>query len=117
MKSMIVVADRFINKHAGEEYDIIVEVPFEPTTDNIQPYADGIMVGIKELWAQQEGELDRKVVVHLDAAPAFAAMLTNLQIILKAQSGIDLVLPWNKPIEVEALDRESQEVLKKLEKR
>jgi hypothetical protein len=124
MKKMIVISDRLINKHAGEEYDAIVEVPFEPTTENIQPFADRIMADIKDLWGQQapvqgeeDAQGDRKVVVYLDAAPAFAAMLTNLQIILKAEAGIVVELPWDKPIPVESLDRESQEVLKRLEKR
>lgn len=124
MKNMIVVADQFVNRHVGEEYDVIVEVPFEPTTDNIQPHADKIMEDIKSLWAQQapvQGEEsiqgDRKVVVYLDAAPAFAAMLVNLQIILKAQDGIEIELPWDKPQNLDNLDEESKEMLRKLEQR
>jgi len=114
MKSMIVLSDRATSKHVGEEYDIIVEVPYEPTTENIQASADKVMAGIKELWAKQDGDAGRKVVVHLDAATPFGVMLENLQIILKP---IVIELPWCKPTNVEALDAESKELLRKLEER
>jgi hypothetical protein len=117
MKTMIVVSENSINRHVGEEYDIIVEVPYEPTTENIQACADKVMAGIKELWKAQEGDQDRKVVVHLDAATPFGVMLENLQIILKAQSGIIIELPWMKLPDVEELDAESREILHKLENR
>ena len=118
MKSMFVVSGNFTNNHVGEEYDVIVEVVDEPTTDNIQIYADQVMAKIRELWTQTadaDDPADRKVVVHLHAAPAFAAMLVNLQIILKAQSGIIIDLPWEKAPDIQELDAESREVLRKLE--
>lgn len=115
MKSMIVVSSQLVNKHAGEEYDVIIEVVHEPTTDNIQQCADEVMAGIKDLWAKDAGSADRKIVVHLDAAGPFAAMLLNLQIILKAQAGIVVDLPWDKPPALDELDAESKEVLRKLD--
>jgi Ni,Fe-hydrogenase III small subunit len=119
MKSMIVVSESSINQHVGEEYDIIVEVPYEPTTENIQACADKVMRGIKELWAQEVADKvpAPKIVVHLDAATPFGVVLENLQIILKAESGIIIDLPWCKPTDVEALDSESREVLSKLDGR
>jgi hypothetical protein len=117
MKSMIVVSESSIDKHVGEEYDIIVEVPYEPTTNNIQECADKVMSGIKGLWKEQDGSQDRKIVVHLDAATPFGVMLENLKIILKEESGIVLDLPWCKPTNIEALDSESKAVLSKLDGR
>jgi small-conductance mechanosensitive channel len=117
MKSMIVVSESSINKHVGEEYDIIVEVPYEPTTENIQACAEKVLRGIKELWNDQEGLVDRKIVVHLDAATPFGVMLENLQIILKAESGTIIDLPWCKPTDVADLDSESKTVLNKLDGR
>lgn len=117
MKSVFVVSEQLVNKHVGEEYDVIVEVAHEPTTENIQTYAEQVMAGIREQWKVQEGDSDRKVVVHLDAAGPFAAMLANLQIILKVQEGIVIDLPWDKPPAVEELDAESKEVLRKLDQR
>ena len=104
-----------VNKHAGEEYDIIVEVSDEPTIDNIQSHAEQVMAGIKELWKQQEGEQDRKIVAYLDAASPFLAMLLNLQIIMKAQNGIEIDMPWYTPPDLQALDSESKAILDKLE--
>ena len=122
MKSMFVVSEKSVNQHVGEEYDVIVEVPYEPTTENIQPFADKVMVAIRDLWGQEVGKTDPdkvsvnpKVVVYLDAAGPFAAMLLNLQIILKAQEGIVIDLPWDKPAALEELDAESREVLRKLD--
>jgi hypothetical protein len=117
MKSMFVVSVRAISRHVGEEYDDIIEVPYEPTTENIQECGEKVMTGIKALWKAQEGDQDRKVVVHLDAATPFGVMLENLQIILKAQDGIVIDLPWVKIPDVEELDSESQEALRKLETR
>lgn len=114
MKSMFVVSEGFVNRHVGEEYDVIVEVSNEPTTDNIQTYAEQVMGQIKELWNKQEG-YDKKVIVYLDAAVPFAAMLANLKIIMKEQSGIQIELPWDNPPNLEELDSESKEILKKLE--
>jgi len=115
MKSMIVLAGRKINEHVGEEYDTIVEVADEPTTENIQIYANEVMAGIKDLWNQQKGDENRSVRIYLDAASPFAAMLINLQIIMKKQDGIEITLPWDKPINIKELDQESREILKKLE--
>jgi len=115
MKSMFVVSSKCVNKHIGEEYDVIIEVVHDPTTDNIQQCADEVMVGIKNLWKADDGASERKVVVHLDAAGPFAAMLVNLQIILKAQEGIVVDLPWDKPPALDELDAESKAVLRKLD--
>ena len=117
MKSMFVVSDNRVYAHGGEEYDLIQEVIDEPTTENIQPYANSIMNGIRTLWRQDEGSPDRRVVVALDAASPFAAVLENLQIIMKAQSGIEIDLPWNRKPDVNALDEESKDMLKKLDER
>lgn len=116
MKTLFVVSDRKVNKHAGEEYDVILEVADQPTTDNIQSYGDQVQAEIAELWAGMNKEdPERKVVVYLDAATPFAAMLENLQIILKARGGIVVELPWVKPNDLTSLDKESKEVLRKLE--
>ena len=116
MKTLFVVSDRKVNKHAGEEYDVILEVADQPTTDNIQSYGDQIQAEIVELWNETaKDDPERKVVVYLDAATPFAAMLENLQIILKARSGIVVELPWMKPVDLSSLDKESKKVLRKLE--
>ena len=116
MKTIFVVASSKVNKHAGEEYDTIVEVLDEPTTDNIQQCADEVMLGIQNLWKAQDGEQDRKVVAYLDATSPFLAMLLNLQIIMKAQEGIVIDLPWYTPPDLQALDAESRAILEKLDK-
>ena len=115
MKTMIVVSELRMEKHVGEEYDGILTVVHEPTTANIQDYALSVMNMIRELWQQDVGMNDPRVVVYLDAAVPFAAMLVNLQIILRDQEGIMIDLPWEKSPNVEELDAESRDILRKLE--
>ena len=119
MRTIFVVASGNVNRHAGEEYDTIIEVPDEPTVDTIQTHEEQVMAGIKALWKQQVDNPQiggNKVVAYLDAASPFLAMLLNLQIILKAQEGIDIDMPWYTPPDLQALDSESKAILEKLEK-
>ena len=119
MRTIFVVASGNVNRHAGEEYDTIIEVPDEPTVDTIQTHAEQVMAGIKALWKQQVDNPQiggNKVVAYLDAASPFLAMLLNLQIILKAQDGIEIDMPWYTPPDLQALDSESKAILDKLEK-
>jgi hypothetical protein len=124
MKTLFVVSEKKVNSHVGEEYDSIMEVEHLPTTETIQPQADKVMAEIRKLWFEQVKPDDPnavvvnpKVVVSLDAAPAFAAMLVNLQIIMKAQEGIEIELPWEKQSDLSKLDEESKEILRKLDER
>jgi hypothetical protein len=115
MKTMIVVSTRKIEKHVGEEYDVIVEVPNEPTTTNIGESAIKIGDSITALWVSDDGSPDRRVVVSLDAATPFAAMLVNMRIIRLARDGIVIDLPWDKPVDISNIDSESRELLEKLD--
>ena len=114
MKSIFVVSERFVKKHIGEEYDSIIEVVHEPTTENILSDADKIADCIHSNWRQEEGKGDRKIVIYLDAAAPFASILINLKIIMKQREGIEIELPWDKPQNLEELDNESKEMLKNL---
>lgn len=107
MKSMIILAENKIDDHVGEEYDVIMVVDNSPTTENIQDYANEVVGHIRNLWTEQEGKEHRSVVVYLDASCLFSAMLVNLQIIMKKQDDIDITLPWDKPMEMSSLDKET----------
>ena len=96
MKSLFIVSEKNVNKHVGEDYDDILEVEHQPTTETIQGWADQVKGRIRSLWHEQvgEGTSDMKVVVNLDAASPFNAMLVNLRIIMKAEEGIVVDLPY-----------------------
>lgn len=113
MKSLFVVSDSRVNDHVGETYDEVVEVVREPTTESIEAYARKIEATIRRLWEEDSG--DRKVVVGLDAASPFAAILIDLRVILGERDGIVVELPWYEPDDISSLDEESREVLAKLE--
>ena len=96
MKSLFIVDERNINKHVGENYDHIIEVEHQPTTESIQKWADTIMSTIRALWHEQvkAGESEPKVVANLDAASPFNLILINLQIIMGKEENIVLELPY-----------------------
>jgi len=116
MKTLFIVSSKRVNAHAGEEYDYILEVEHQPTTETILNWANRIKDAIRALWHEQiqAGEKEPKVVVYLDAAGPFVAMLINLQIIMGAEEQIVLELPQFKD-EVTVSDPEAVELLKKLD--
>ena len=116
MKTLLIVSSRRVNVHVGEEYDSILEVEHQPTTDTIQSWAYRIKDTIRNLWHEQTqaGDKEPKVVVYIDAAGPFVAMLINLQIIMGAEEGIVIGLPQFQD-EVSTSDPEALELLKKLD--
>ena len=117
MKLLFVVSERLVNNHVGEEYDCILEVEHQPTVETIGEWANKIRNQIRFLWAEQKNDKDKRVVVNLDAASPFNAMLINLKIIMKAEEGIEIELAYLKDNTREIRDRETLEVLKKLERK
>jgi len=113
MQTLFVVSSAKVNRHVGEDYDEILEVENQPTTETIQDWANRIKDSIRSLWhAQVDGD-DRKVVVTLDAVTPYNAILLNLQIIMKAEEGIVIELPYWIPPEVK--DAEARELLVKMD--
>jgi len=94
MKTLFVVSEKKVDDHVGEEYDYILQVDDEPTTDNIQELANRVRTKIRSLWMEQEEDDDRRVVCHLDAASPFNAMLIDLQLILNEEEDIVIELPY-----------------------
>ena len=119
MRTILVVDERKINKHVGENYDIIVEVAHQPTTETIQKWGDQVMNAIRSLWHEQVklSEIDPKVSINLDAASPFNAMLKNLKIIMGADENIIIELPYLPPeVEGDKIDdAEAAELLRRLE--
>lgn len=99
MKTLFIVSERRVNDHVGEEYDYILEVDDQPTTETIGEIADRVRTRIRSLWMEQarpqEGEPDPdpKVVCTVDAASPFTSLLIDLQVLLKGEEGITIDLP------------------------
>ena len=117
MKTLFVCADRKINNHIGEEYDFILEVPEQPTTDNIADWANRIRGRIRALWMEQveAKDPDPKVVCNMDGPTPYNGILNNLQIIMKAEEGIIIELPYMEHIQTKVTDPETIELLRKLD--
>ena len=122
MKSLFICSANKINNHVGEEYDSILEVIDQPTTDNIQEYANRIRGRIRALWMEQlktealETVLESpKVVCHLDGPTPYNAILNNLQIIMKAEEEIVIELPYMASLRMEVTDPEALSLLAKLD--
>ena len=124
MKTLFVVSTKLVNNHVGEEYDVIMEVEHQPTVETISDWANRIRGRIRALWMCQvspEGgapaEADPKVLVWVDAASPFHAIVRNLSIIMKGEEGIIIELPYWDGTRREVTDVETLEVLNKLEGR
>lgn len=117
MKSLFVCSDKKINSHVGEEYDFILEVQDQPTTETILDWANRIRGRIRALWEEQvkEGTSNMKVVCHLDGPTPYNAVLNNLQIIMKAEEGIIIELPYMAGVDMTVTDPETIELLNKLD--
>ncbi len=122
MKTLFVCAEDKINSHVGEEYDFILEVQSQPTTETIADWANRIRGRIRALWMEEVKSDDPnaaviypKVVCHLDGPTPYNAILNNLQIIMKAEEGIDIELPYMESVKRVVTDEETLELLKKLD--
>ena len=123
MKTLFVVSERRVNAHVGEEYDEIIEVEHQPTTETIQDRANQVKDRIRALWHEQvkDGASDMRVCVHLDAASPFNAMLLNLRIIMKVEEGIVVDLPylpkemWDRVEKGVVEDLEAKELLSRMD--
>ncbi len=115
MKTFFICAERSINNHVGEEYDVILEVEDQPTTETISEWSNRIRGQIRALWREQDNQDDQRVVCYLDAVGPYHVMLINLQIIMESEEGIVMELPYVDTDVRESQDSEAQEVLEKLE--
>lgn len=116
MRTLFVVSEKKVEKHVGEEYDSILEVEHQPTTDVIQELFNRVRNRIRKLWHEQsDSDPDRKVVVHLDAASPFNVMLIDLRLVMGESEGIKVELPYLANVEREINDPEVKEVIAKLE--
>jgi hypothetical protein len=117
MKTFFICSAKRIQNHVGEEYDSILEVEDQPTTVTIGDWANRIMGRIRALWHEQKqaNDLDPKVVCHLDGASAYHGILANLQIRMKAEEGIITELPYVAGVPMEVTDKETVELLEKLD--
>jgi len=119
MKTLFIVAHNRVNAHAGEDYDDILEVDNLPQIGDMPKWASAIRQKLIALWDIDEGGGNRSVKVSIDAYAAFGAMVSNFKVLLKAEFGIEIdTSEFDFPDEarIPALDRESQELLAKLNK-
>lgn len=117
MRTLFIVAMAKVNEHEDEEYDYIIEVPDEPTTETIGELGNRIRTRIRALNEEQIADKveNPKVSVNLDAASPFNAMLINLKIMMKDEENVDVVLDYPHEEELSASDPEAQEVIDKLD--
>jgi hypothetical protein len=124
MKTFLIVSERNIGRHTGEEWDDFIEVTDTPTTVDIQEWANRIRGRIRKLNAEDVKEIEEKgsdevagVEVHIDAASPFNAMAINLQILMADGEKVLVRLPHVDGVERTTDDPEAIEVIEKLESR
>lgn len=116
---MFIVSSRKVNDHAGEEYDYIIEVEDQPTTETIREQGARIRNRIRALNEEQKaaGVEDPIVSVNLDAASPFNAMLINLKILMGQEEGVKVSLDYPHEEMPTINDSETREVMEKLDNR
>jgi hypothetical protein len=115
MKTLAVLAKVKQNVHAGEEYDSILIVENIPTTETIDRWGETLMREIRMLFQKDKSTGDEgKVVVTLDGPSPYNAILLNLQVILKAEEGITIELPYLSPDFFKTDDPETNELLARI---
>lgn len=116
MKSLLILNDQTRDRHVGEEYDEILEVPVEVTTENIGEWSARIKDSIRRLWSQDEAE-GKLVNIWLDAAIVFHTMLLNLQIRMLPEEGIKIELPYSVKLKDNRRDEDYNKMVKEAQKR
>ena len=117
MKTFFICSSKKIQSHVGEEYDSILEVEAQPTTETLGDWANRIMGRVRALWHEQvqSNDLDPKVVCHLDGPTPYHGILANLQIRMKADEGIVIELAYLAGVPLEVTDKETVQLLEKLD--
>ena len=117
MKTLFIVSEKKVNDHVGENYDYILEVEDQPTTETIQEIADRIRTRIRSLWMEQvnpqeDGSVvpEPKVVCTVDAVTPYRAMLVDLKVLMKDEESIEIDLPGIE-LNPEPTDPEARRVL------
>jgi hypothetical protein len=114
MKTFFICANSAVDNHVGEEYDSILEVEDQPTTETMQEWHNRIRGRIRKLWHEDDGD-DKYVEIYLDAASPYNALLIDLQIVMEKEEGIDIELAYTDTTVPTTLDSETLEILEKLE--
>ncbi len=96
MRTLFVCAENKIDDHLNEEYSDILIVTDQPTTADIDKWADRIRNRIRALWMVQieTKEIDPKVVCYLDAPLPYSSILNNLKDVMKQAENIIIELPY-----------------------
>jgi hypothetical protein len=118
MRTLFVVAMSNVVDHENEEYDFIIQVPDEPTTDNIGEFADRIRGRIRALNEEQLADKEENPVVsvNLAAASPFNAMLINLKILMADEENVTVSLDYPHEEEGRTIDDpEAQALIDKLD--
>jgi hypothetical protein len=85
-----------MNKHVGEEYDEILEVPAVVEVEQMDAMGNSIRNAIRNIIieAQKEGEEQENYVkVVIDATPPYAVILVSLSDLMEREEKIILELP------------------------
>jgi len=115
MKTFFVCAESAIENHVGEDYDDILEVSNQPTSPEMEEWANRVMSRIRRLHADdvESTETERVVSIWLDASGVFNAMLIDLQVLMKERENINIELPYLDSQDNEIKSEDLRKILNK----
>jgi hypothetical protein len=94
MKSLFICCEESIKKHIGEEYDEILLVKKNVSSENMEQFLPRIKDAIRLTNSLlTKDEVDKSIIVTLDAPGPFFWMCQQLQVAMKAEENISIKLP------------------------
>jgi len=99
MKTLLLATNKGMQKHVGEEFDDIHEVPAIITLDEMQGQANLIRNKIRYLASLDiKDNLDPIINVTVETTPFFDVILVSLSDMMKKEEKIEIILPerYNK---------------------
>ena len=97
MKTLLICAKSKLADHVGEEYDDYFTVADQPDVKQLEIEQERIQQVVRGLWFEDQKddeEPEKKVLIYLDGASPYNAVLIDFQVKMKDKEEIVIELPY-----------------------
>jgi hypothetical protein len=102
-KTLILLSENYIDFFYGREFDYIIEVPAEPSREDIDKAISDARMEVRRLWSE-EPSADKEVRITLGCNQAYRVVPFDLKAVMLADEGIIITIEGaeeRKPSETE----------------
>ena len=93
MQTLLICSEKNIINHVNEEYNDFIKVPNTPTANIFSEWKNRIKQSVVKLSTENGND---SVEVYLDSTAPYLAVLIDLQVMLKSESGLELIIANQK---------------------